>query len=165
MIRTLFSYVSSECSRQAIACLYIMYQFLGNVLPSEHTPVFHDSIYRIHNCISLGIHTCIISLIASFRGDMYSSRDGPDIRILAVIRQTKWISVIISGIRLKKQIRRIPDTHPYLFLVIELVVSQNFSKEDHFFVIFRDKTKMSFHKPKVYRSVAGCCICKAKSSR
>lgn len=23
----------------------------------------------------------------------------------------------------------------------------------------------SFHKPKVYRSTAGCCICKAKSSR
>ena len=24
---------------------------------------------------------------------------------------------------------------------------------------------MSFHKPKVFRSTAGCCICKAKSSR
>lgn len=23
----------------------------------------------------------------------------------------------------------------------------------------------SFHKPKVYRSTQGCCICKAKSSR
>nr|XP_027236327.1 uncharacterized protein LOC113827629 isoform X2 [Penaeus vannamei] len=28
------------------------------------------------------------------------------------------------------------------------------------------KHKMfSFHKPKVYRSTTGCCICKAKSSR
>lgn len=26
-------------------------------------------------------------------------------------------------------------------------------------------TMFSFHKPKVYRSTTGCCICKAKSSR